>query len=160
VLDPLGNIFNQILVPEGAPEGSANPYFQFPNGFTLLGNPAARPFILLEADGSISDMVGVLGSNGFVGFLSDTEAPLNIIDENQFLNAGLSQVLFESSVPLDVTALVNPGFLPPGFTVQFASDVEATPLPPAWTFMLLGLVVFGFAAARRTRTGTVALAAA
>jgi len=40
------------------------------------------------------------------------------------------------------------------------TPVSATPIPPTWTMMLLGLAGFGFLAYRQTKKGSVALAAA
>jgi hypothetical protein len=38
-----------------------------------------------------------------------------------------------------------------GFNYAAAGGVSATPLPPTWTMMLIGLAGFGFAAYRRQR---------
>ena len=41
-----------------------------------------------------------------------------------------------------------------------AAGVSAGPLPPGWTMMLMGLVVFGFIVYRRQKKGAAAIAAA
>ena len=41
-----------------------------------------------------------------------------------------------------------------------AAGVSAGPLPPSWTMMLMGLVVFGFIVYRRQKKGVAAIAAA
>jgi hypothetical protein len=42
-----------------------------------------------------------------------------------------------------------------GFSFDYGTaSVSATPLPPAWTMMLIGLAGFGFVAYRRQRKGT------
>ena len=47
-----------------------------------------------------------------------------------------------------------------GFGFNYAAGVSATPLPPSWTMMLIGLVVFGFIAYRRQKKGAAIIAAA
>ena len=46
-----------------------------------------------------------------------------------------------------------------GFSFDYAARLY-TPLPPSWTMMLMGLVVFGFIAYRRQKKGAAAIAAA
>jgi hypothetical protein len=45
-----------------------------------------------------------------------------------------------------------------GFSFSFASAAAVTPLPPAWTMMLIGIAGFGFVAYRRKSTSAMRLA--
>jgi hypothetical protein len=48
------------------------------------------------------------------------------------------------------TDSINPGLSSIG-TISASSGVSATPLPPSWTLMLIGLAGFGFVAYRRQK---------
>jgi hypothetical protein len=63
-----------------------------------------------------------------------------------------------------VSAFIDPIFTAPlGYTIELSPGIgnsAATPLPPAWTMMLIGLPAFVCMALWRTKTARVSLIAA
>ena len=144
-------IFNQqFCATEGDAEGVA--VFVFGEGFANT-NPdvVASPTVLLEADGSISDIFGVFLAdtrgqcqNGCIFFLSDAEATL--------LLASFSNPIFvsEGNGSHNATRYLDPGKQANGFTATFTSDAEnLSQIPEPATLALLGLGVLAMGFARR-----------
>jgi hypothetical protein len=135
--------------------GSSLAYLQSAS-FTLYGG--STPF-LLDLTGSNS-----LGS-GFDSALLQVLDNGNVVVSQSFANLAAAQAYFASkflsiylaagfnNVQLAFSETMSRG---EGFSFDFASaSVSATPLPPAWTMMLIGLAGFGFVAYRRKSTSVL-----
>ena len=150
-------VFNQqVCAPEGGAEGVA--VFVFGTGFANT-NPdvVASPTVLLEADGSISDIFGVFIApengqcqNGCIFFISDAEAALFV---GSFPNAIL---LHEGDGgPFPATRYLDPGKQRIGFTATFQSDdgsVSQIPEPATLALLGLGVLAIGFTRRKSLRT--------
>ncbi len=115
------------------------------------------PTVLLEPDGSISDIFGVFVAdahgqchNGCIFFLSDAEAALLLtsLPDAIFLPEG-------NGGPFDATKYLDPAKQALGFTATFTSDAEnvnQTPEPATLALLGLGVLAMGFARRKSLRT--------
>jgi hypothetical protein len=121
--------------------------FQKINGVLFNANEFGDPTILLEANGAISDVVGIHQSNATgamaFGFKSDTDTSSPKL--NGWGSGG--QRLIEEPVWYDVTKYLDTSATSGqvGWTARFWSDVETVPVPePAsWILMISGLAAIG-----------------
>ena len=137
------------------PEGSNfNTGLQFSPANAGFYIPLIEPIPSTPNNVILSDVIW-FDSNGFVNFASD--------DENgNFPGVPPGSLRFRGEPIVETGDFQDIGVIfgmtPVAFQVK--SDVAETPLPSTWTFMLLGFAVFGFVIHRRTKTETVAFAAA
>jgi hypothetical protein len=113
-----GVIFRNGVVTPAPPEGSL-----ILSG--IAGNPSRvnSPTVLLDPDGSVSDIFGVFlnPANGGleVGFVSDVEgSPFPILPPIGAVS------MPEPPGPVDVTQYLDPGLQLQGYTARFSSDTE------------------------------------
>jgi hypothetical protein len=169
VFNLAGDIIVQTTVDESqSPQGSGVFYVVGTSPNTL--DAGGFPTVLLEPDGTISDIFGVCifcGPTGgpAVAFMSDTTVPLNVSDIlNFFAPRRIGFRLLETDQPFDATSYLDPNNQAQGYTAQFrsdvfTSDVNATPIPAALPLFASGLGLMGWLSRRRKRN-TSALAAA
>ena len=152
-----GTIALQVCATEGDEEEVAL-FIVAGSGFANT-DPAIidSPTVLLEPDGSISDIFGVFIApdhgqcqNGCIFFLSDTEA-LALLD-----SVGNEIRLPEGNGgPFDATRYLDPSKQDIGFTATFQSDTEdvrQTPEPATLALLGLGVLAMGFARRKSLRT--------
>ena len=95
----------------------------------------------------------------------------NVFESQSFNNLASAQAFFSPSNLIDISLAAGLNNIQlafnetmsggEGFGFNYgAAGVSAAPLPPSWTMMLMGLVVFGFIAYRRQKKGAAAIAAA
>ena len=101
--------------------------------------------------------------NGFDSAIFNIEVNGNLVDSRSFNNLASAQAYFSDN-PLDLSLSSGSNDLEllfsetmsgvgDGFSFNYAA-VSATPLPPSWTMMLIGLAGFGFVAYRRQKQNT------
>jgi hypothetical protein len=153
-----GNILGNgtFFISEASPFDSPH---DFVTGIIVPPNFNLEAVALTEPNGAVSDLVWV-DSNNVLNFASDNEdGTFTLVPPICRTSPGSCLTLIgrlpETGGLQDVGAAFGLG--PGNLLVQ--SDVGETPLPPAWTFMLFGLAVFGFAVATERGQKTVTFAA-
>jgi hypothetical protein len=120
-----------------------------PIGFFAAGDSGrnARPPLSFNSFGSLSSNHGSIGSAGSFGGSGNGFGGA----QNSFGMGGGSPLKGLNPLELAYTVLSadHGGFQEFGDGGGKKADVSATPLPPSWTLMLIGLAGFGFVAYRR-----------
>jgi hypothetical protein len=145
-----GVLFGPAPEAEGSPFDQGRPVALISLGGLIISPDLAQYgdyTVLTEADGSISDVFGVvfLGGGFFLGFDSDLEVGIPSVP-TEFVNplGGTPTTMAEGNGgPFDATKYLSPALRDQGFTVTFQSDVEPVPEPASLT--LLGLGALGLA---------------
>jgi hypothetical protein len=156
IFRPSGSLLEDIIALEKAGHEGGRKYESI-----IAPNTKVGPLVLLEPDGSISDIVGVF-KDGTFGFLSDhvNGNPLTSANLAVFAHEPLATSESEIDGFIDVTSFIAPVLQKRGFTAFFASDFEvAAPIPAAFPLFASGLGVMGFVARRRKRKVAAAVAA-
>jgi len=147
-----GTISSQVCATEGGEQEVAL-FIVSASGFANT-DPAIidSPTVLLEPNGSISDIFGVFIApvhgqcqNGCIFFLSDTEAValLDSVSNEIVLPEG-------NGGPFDATRYLTAAKQEIGFTATFRSDAEdVSPTPEPATLALLGVAVLAMGFGRR-----------
>jgi hypothetical protein len=103
---------------------------------------------------------------GFDGALFEVSLNGNVVDSQSFTDLTSAESFFSNNL-IDVPLVAGQDFIQilfsetmgsssgQGFSFDYAlADVAATPLPPAWTMMLIGLAGIGFVTHRRRKQNT------
>jgi hypothetical protein len=150
-----GQLIDQRAVLEGA-ELPGEVYYMN-NVSRPLGNPSqfGNPTVLLEADGSISDIFGVvqISSGSYaIGFMSDENLDLGVAAQLFGFNpagANLISFLEVGGQVYDATMYLNLE-THQGYTATFQSDGDERQVPDGGsTLFLLGLAMAGCSTVRR-----------
>ena len=127
---------------------------------TTANGSSTSPFAILGISGTISDFQIDYGTTLNITGLSNYASADNLlyyptqpyIDFSgiSFVTLGGGSFNIGNGPPYAiVSSILNPGgYFPSGPYTTINLQISQTPLPPAWTMMLIGLAGFGFAAYR------------
>jgi hypothetical protein len=138
---------------------------------TTANGSSTSPFAILGISGTISDSQIDYGTTLNITGLSNYASADNLlyyptqpyIDFSgiSFVTLGGGSFNIGNGPPYAiVSSILNPGgYFPSGPYTTINLQISQTPLPPAWTMMLIGLAGFGFAAYRLKSNPTARMAA-